>query len=457
PPPVDADPAMLALSGVAPATIYEGQGDVDGGSRPAVVVVSGSNFDGAANPSIAITLADGSPAPLEVVTAELRVDAQFSYLVVPVRVPVNVDLDGASGPTNLKITVAQDIPGGGRVQRELLTGLKVQMLPELEGATTLQNRLAPYEYARVNGSITASAGEHPVRVHSWSRMTIDGVTGLSASGATAGPAGGAGAGQAAGGQAGNMGGGPSGGDGGTVGVSGLLGGAGGNGKNGKWLGSELLPTLGPANTHRSSGGGSGGGGVTTLGPGGAGGPGGGGGGALQLRADGHLTIPNSFSAAGAAGSDVSGNGGGGGNGTGGSVVLQAGGTLDVAGTISVAGGGSGAEAAPPGKIRYDAPALSINTAIAGYRGPAFVAGTPAIVTVPRPMLSVVGTAVSTAYYYLVDATGSSALLPIELGPSETPFTLGADLKPGLNQVCLVVDGAEKGSDTRSCIDVVYVR
>lgn len=453
PPPIDADPSMFTISSVTPAQIFEGQGDPDGGSRAAVIVINGSNLDGSANPSVTITLADGSPAPLEVVQSALRVDAQYAYLAVPVRVPVNVDENGASGPMGLEITVGLDVPGVGRLEKKLL-GLSVQMLPELDGEVTLANRLAAYEYSRVAGSIITSGGDHPLRVHSWSSMQIDGITGLAAAGATPGPGGGPGAGNAAGGQAGNKGGGPSGGDGGTVGNSGLLGGAGGDGKNATWNGDERLPTLGPANANRSSGGGSGGGGVTLAGaPGGAGGPGGGGGGALQLRADGHLSIPNTFSAAGAAGADVSGNGGVGGHGTGGSVVLQAGGTLDVPVAINVAGGGG----APAGKIRFDAPTLSINTGISGYRGPSFVTTTPTIVTEARPTLTVIGTPISTAQYYLVDSAGSSALLPVELGPTDTPLTLGQDLKPGPNQVCLLVAGAEKGSDTRSCIDLVYVR
>jgi hypothetical protein len=453
PPPPDADPSMFTITSVTPTQIFEGQGDPDGGSRPAMIVINGSNLDGSANPTVTITLVDGSPAPVEVVQSALRVDGQFAYLAVPVRVPVNVDETGAGGPIGLEITVGLDVPGVGRLEKKLL-GLSVQMLPELDGAVTLASRLAPYEYSRVAGSITTTAGDHPLRVHSWSSMQIDGITGLAASGATPGPGGGAGGGTAAGGQAGNKGGGASGGDGGNVGVSGLLGGAGGNGKNATWSGDERLPTLGPANTHRSSGGGSGGGGVTALGAGGAGGPGGGGGGTVQLRADGHLSIPNAFSAAGAAGVDVSGNGGIGGNGTGGSVLVQAGGTLDVPVALNVAGGGGGA---PAGKIRFDAPALSINTAIDGYRGPSFVTGTPTIVAQARPMLSVLGTPISTAQYLLFNDVTSTGLFPLELGPAETPFTLGEDLRPGLNHVCLLVSSAEKESDTRTCIDLVYVR
>src|SRR6266545_6420757 len=39
---IDADPTMLVLSDVAPATINEGQGD--GGGRAAVVVIRGENI-----------------------------------------------------------------------------------------------------------------------------------------------------------------------------------------------------------------------------------------------------------------------------------------------------------------------------------------------------------------------------------------------------------------------------
>ena len=53
---LDGDPTMLRLVSVAPSAIYEGQGD--GSSRAALVVISG--FDIGSDASVAITAGSGS-------------------------------------------------------------------------------------------------------------------------------------------------------------------------------------------------------------------------------------------------------------------------------------------------------------------------------------------------------------------------------------------------------------
>lgn len=438
--PIDADPSMLMLASVSPTVIYEGQGDVDGGSAPAVIVIEGANFDTSQNLTVTITRTDGSEAPIVVEAPQVAGNHQL--IAVPVRVPV---LESAEGPIALQITVAQDSPIGR--QERMQTGLSVQMLPELVGAVTLANQAPVHEFSRVEGSITVSPGSEPARVHSWSRMSVSGVLGLSASGKNPGPAGGVGGDGGPASQAGKEGGGPGGGAGGAAGASGQA------GDPGTWVGAPALPTLLDSACCRSSGGGGGGGSTVLIG--GLGQPGdvgGGGGGSLHLRAEGDLVVTNGIAATGAAGTTGGGGGGDGGGGTGGVVLLQAGRLLTASGPMDVSGGG-GADA---GKVRFDTPDTDANSASAGYRGPAFVTP-PQIVNAPRPTLKIIGTQLATIGYFIIGGGTSTPIENAELGSDATDVPLGRDLYPGLNKVCLLVPGTtDKNSDTRSCIDIAYL-
>jgi hypothetical protein len=462
--PIDADPSMLFVSGVTPSVIVEGQGARDGegqplGSRPAVLLLEGSNFVKTGTTVTVQAAADETMHPTIVVDNDaIVVDITHTHLAVPVRIDVDPTIGTTSEQIDLDIVVKQTV--GGTFERPLVGALKLQALPELTavpagGFTGSDTAPVFSSISLTTGTFSVAAGQTlPVRIRSMSFANIAIPIDVSASNATPGPAGGSGGTPGGSGGAGGPGGGPTGfaGTGGATGSPGMPGGDGGFG------GVAHVPTLaGAANLNRSSGGGGGGGGMVIGGTlGASGGAGGGGGGSIQLRADGDLHVGSTISAtgaAGAAGSNGLSNGGDGGDGTGGVVVLQAGGKLTVDGAVSVAGGAD----APAGTVRFDAVDTSFTT---GYRGPAFV-DVPLIATTSRPTISVIGKANSDFSYYIAGASGGTDLVPGHFGSDGNPsivyqFTLAEDLEPGVNRICVLVPDAAKGSDTETCASVAYL-
>lgn len=437
--PIDADPSMLAVTGLAPVELVEGQGAQ--GSRAAVVVIEGSNLV-RQNTTVTITAAPGAARSpmLTVDDAQLVVSADGTRLAVPVTLPVDPSL-AAGESIELVVTVTQDAPSGP-VSADVPGGLRVAGLDELTAAPATGFPGGTSHYSRIElttGAIRAATGTtEPIVLRSTSSITLapEVTVDVSASGRTGGPGGGTGgtggAGGLTGGNAGTAGTGP---------APGLP-----SGGPGRFEGDDQLTSL--AGKNRGSGGAGGDGeGVFN---GSAGGDGGGGGGSLALLADGELSVGD-IAATGAAGQTATNPGGGG---SGGVVWLRAGGTL-TAGSIDVASQGNG----QPGRVRVDAAgALTVTSPAAAYRGPMFEAA-PSIVTAATPSLTVIGNPLTTFQYYVMDATGAqvSQVVNQTIAVSgRVTFEVTAPLHHGLNQVCLLVPGASPASETRSCIQLAYL-
>src|SRR5688572_21399903 len=102
---VDADPTMITVESVKPAQIFEGQG-VDG-SRPAVLLIQGTNFVDNGT-MVALSAAAGAPM-VTVDNSMLEVDLSGKLIAVPVTVAVDA---AASDTIALDIAVTQNTPGG---------------------------------------------------------------------------------------------------------------------------------------------------------------------------------------------------------------------------------------------------------------------------------------------------------------------------------------------------------
>lgn len=440
---LDADPAMLTLTGVSPAQVIEGQGD---GSRPIVLVVQGMHMVQNAT-SVAITAHAGETATpvVTVDNAKLQVADNGNLLAVPISLAVDSDL-GAGAFIRLDVSVTQQT-AAGPVTRTL-SGLDedapVLMLRGLGELTEATSTLAAgtYEYSRVAiaGTLTAQTGAAPLVVRATSSIAIGGAVRADATGRTAGPGGGAGGAGGPGSLVGNAAGEPGGGAGGGA----------PSGGGGKYTGDDQLTSLGV----RSRGSGGAGGNGGSLGA--AGGAGGGGGGTVELTAGGDLSLGGG-SAKGAAGLNGANGGGGGGGGV---VLLRSGGMLTVDGAIDVGPGGAGSPSGgvgDPGRVRLDAPTLAMP--LPGFRGPTLAANTPLIVRTPTPTLSVLGQPNTTFSYFVRDATGGDSRGPeIGLFPANgmAVITLGIELFRGSNELCLIVEGASTASDTSTCVQLAYL-
>jgi hypothetical protein len=457
-----ADPSMLSVQAVSPSLVYEGQGARDDqgqplGSRPAVLVLSGVNFFKEGTTVTVQAAAEEAVHPMIVVDNDaIVVNADHTRLAVPVHIDVDPSIGSARETIALDILVKQT--ADVEVESPLVGALMLQALPEL--TETPAGGLTGADTARMFSSISITTGAFvvaanqtsPIRIRSMSSANIAIPINVSALGSIPGPAGGMGG---VGGTS-SMAGGPGGPDG-LGGAGGAAGYPGRPGTDGTFAGSMYLPTLaGIANPNRSRGGGGGGAADTNTADGGNGG---GGGGAIHLRADGDMSIASDISAEGATGgasgppSTLVYAGGRGGDGTGGVVLLQAGSRLTVDGAVSVAGGGD----APAGAVRFDAADTSFAP---GYRGPAFV-DVPLIATTPRPTISVIGKASSDFNYYISTASGASDLQPRQFDSDGKPsivsqFALAEYLEPGINHLCLLVPGADKGSETETCVDIAYL-
>ncbi|HEY5934573.1 MAG TPA: hypothetical protein VIU61_08060, partial [Kofleriaceae bacterium] len=280
---VDADPTMLALTHVTPATILEGTGTE---GRPAVIVVHGMHIVPGA--TVELSSHDLGGAPIAVDPAVIQVSRDGTMLAFPYTIPVESILD-ADARFRIDVTVSQRA-GTDIVTRklsELDGGLPVLEIIGLDELTGGNVTLDPgvHQFSRVDvASITATPNAPtragPLIIRATSTVSLSGTSSVSAIGKTAGPAGGdGGAGGSSLGGAGESGIGdgaglPSGG-GGSYATKG-----GGNSRD--VAGDPALPTL--ESPNRSSGG-AGGNGAP---PNGAGGAGGGGGGTIEITANGKV-------------------------------------------------------------------------------------------------------------------------------------------------------------------------
>lgn len=435
----DADPTMLVLEKITPGTLIEGQGH--DGSRRAVIVIHGQHIvnDGT---TVTIVAAQGATKTPVLVfdSAELEIDGNGRRLALPITVPVDPDLD--RGETiALDVTVTQTSMGG-QISRTLTGGLVLQGLDELDaGDPELANGFPGglSEYARVeltSGTVRRAGGvTEPIRIRSMSSLAIAaGVTiTVDASTTLGGPGGGdGGTGGTIVGGAGTQGSGPAGGA--VTTGAGMPGGFGGN--------SQLTTLAAP---NRGSGGAGGNGGALARG-----GDGGGGGGSIELSALGDLSVGDVTARGAQKEAGMFGYYGGGGSG--GIIFLRAGGNLD-AGVLDVSGQPTA------GRARFDAGgSATVTNGASHHRGPMF-ANLPLITTDERPQITVTGGPLTEFRYFITNDDGSDARDPVVSTIAENGskvFTPKDPLYPGLNQICLLVDGAELTSDTRNCVHLVHL-
>jgi hypothetical protein len=455
-------PTALHVKDLSPLMIDEGQGD--GGSRPAVLVLHGENFVTGAQVVIS------SPASISVDNSQAMVSHDGTLLAVPVT--AHVDPAGEGTRVTLAVQVTQPDGMGGTVTQPLIgTAPTLYAHDELMTTTTAPKQLySKIQLLTALGSLPP--GGSPFILRSVSSLEIAGISakGGDASGMTAGVAG---IGGNPGGGQDTKGAGSGGGEKGTDGNSALLGGIGGDGggggfataggvggDNGGGAGGVAMGDDGISNymANSSSGGGGGGRNAGLTGGFGTAGGGGGGGGVIELTAGGDLmTGAIDVSGGVGAGGGASPGGCGGGGGTGGVIVLRAGGMLS-AGTLTATGGGGGTAtgsatgmggAGSVGRIRWDNAAVgTVSASPAAVRGPSFVSA-PLIAT--DPTLSIVGAPGKTVTPYINGTAGSEISLD---GSGNASVTLTV---AGYNRVCVVVAGGILYNDASSeCIDVAYL-
>lgn len=449
---LDTNPAALALTGVTPTELDEGQGSA--GGRPTVLYIDGSQITADAT----ITLVSSDDTKTVHLTLGPPVVAADGRAIA---VAVHCDVDAAlpEGPLLLDVIVNQ--PGVAAPVKlvGLVTYHAHNELSSSDGSASIAlDASTTFSAVTYAGTIKPKAGATaPLVIHSFSTLSVGAidVTNAGTSGFAGGNAGGA-SGAAGGGTGGGKS--PGGGAGFAIQNAGTNGGA--------PSGEQALKTLDAPD--RGNGGG-GGGGI------GCGGTGGGGGGSLSVTSGGPMTI-----------GAVRSNGGGGtgagllctagGGGSGGAVVLRAGTTLGATaiavdgGTAGPANGGTAGQVGGPGRVRIDqstAPTATVSSAGASvYRGPMFAsagANVPPIVTQTlRPVFDFVGQPLTNFNFYVVDASGFLHNITgntfSDTGVAQV--MLDFDLGRGPNRVCAAVEGATSADSTNaqsaSCVDVVYV-
>lgn len=450
PPPdmmVDSDPTMPQIVSFAPAELFEGQGT--GGSRQAVLVISGRNFG--ADATVALEAVDGS-APMIEIDNEHAVRS-VNLIAVPITLPVDpaVPAKDTDAPitTQMALKVSQTSASGVVTTPMLDATVKLTSLPEISAPITNSNLLTGHYSQVTTGAYAFAVGGKAAIIRVEGSIAMGDVTANGGSGA-GGPGGGSGGAQSGNGM------GPSAGKGAgaLIGASGAgyasVGGDGqgvGSNTGGGVVGDDFVTAY--AQKNASSGGG-----------GGGGAPGGGGGGTLELTAGGTLTVgkltANGF------GPPASGAGAGG---SGGTIVVRASGASTI-GTISVAGGNASDGNAGDGgigRVRYDlasldAPAVAIGVKQRGLMFPASTDLNPLITRSTRPMFAVTGQASSARFNVFVLFDGSTTYSTVlQLGSSTGVITLDNKLMPGLNQLCVTPPaGLPTYAESTNCISVAYV-
>jgi hypothetical protein len=431
---LDADPTKLELVEIAPLAIDEGQGD--GGSRPALVVIGGHQIVDS-NTTVSIT-ADSGTAMLTLGAPVIARNGNW----IAIAVTAHVDPALAAGQTRaLTVTVTQSLPGGGTAMASLAGKLTLNGYDELDalaklpmtGGSINSPMLATYSKVDLTGlAVPRFGGNGRAIVRSVSdiklpNLDLQGTGG--GTGATDGEAGGCG------------GGGPA-----ASSPCVTIGGSGGR--------SEALLGVG------AGGGGGGGPALLSLVPGGGGASSAG---SLELTAGGDLSV-GTITANGGNGRDGMLGSGGGGGGAGGLVMLRAGGAF-TSGAVNVQGGSGGTGGATGGKgsdgrVRWDAQSGSAPTVTSGgmatvHRGPSFVLTDP-VFRITDPTIAVIGTAgdrfdVSVENHGMV-VTGQQTTLPTS-GTAMVPLPV----QQGLNRVCILLFGGRPmTSEAEKCIDVAFL-
>jgi len=479
---VDANPCALTVTGIAPATILEGQGD--SGSAPALLVIRGDNIVNT-NLKVELKSHDGSTVPLAPITDAV---ASADHTYVAFTVTAHVDM-GPVTDVALDVTVSQDAPQDGscmgKATGPLLGKLTLHGLPELtsmspgvnKATRTVTTSSLQTSYSMVNlvdVSPTTFSGATRAEITAVSSITLGAVI-ADAVGTTPGPGGNPGSASAGacptsgggGGHGGDatvsqllaVGGGGGGGGGAAAGSSGATGTAlsgvgGAGGISGIKNGSDQLASL---ETNAACAGGAGGlGGTLVLTN--AGGPGGAGGGTLALFAGGNIQTM-SLSAKGGAGGPPSGSGGaGGGGGAGGNVLVHTDtGTLAI-GAIDVSGGAAampGGGAGSTGRVRWDVAGADVPSS-PGHRGPAFEKVSTRVFTTQPPSLTLSGTSNDGFSVRVIDQDN------VVHDGGHNSFNNGAAvitpaLNPGYNRICITLDlGMQGHIEADKCIDVAFL-
>jgi len=473
-PPPDISRPDLRLTDVGPPVIYEGQGD--GGSRAAIVVVRGSNI--AQDARIEIVPAMGQ---MMFTVGTPVIASDFGSLAVPLTIPATKLL---TGDVLLDITITQPLDDGTTVSQSLKEKLTLRGLPELDKdsiqapgniANTVQ--LLPL-YSKIDLSQNPSiswVGTKRVELRATSSITV---ANLQANGGNAsmntpgagGPGGCSGGGPSAKGLCAGGGGpgasapvlGSAGGGGGAGFASaGNPGGGNGAGAPGTSAGSPTIATYDGFETftaNMASGGGGGGNiGLTGMGAGG-----GGGGGIIEITAGGNVKT-GTLTVLGGKGGEVNLQGSGGG-GAGGVVMLRSGGTLEVM-MANVSGGGGGTTApaggaGSAGRVRWDVPLQSAApppaTPVTPHRGPAYAKDTPLIFNEATPSITVYGTVNDSFDINITDQ--DSALHSNDNATfAGTAVTIKPKLQRGYNLLCISLSGGKRGTaEADKCIEVAFV-
>lgn len=429
------------ITGVGPLVLLEGQGT--GGSKPAILTLTGSDMARDATVALTPVNAQGSAPMIEIDNAHAVRSIGGEVLAVPVTLPID-KTRGTTAPGEdvaLTVQITQTGSNGSPVMSSPFEGkLTLRNLPELEIPISDSRTLAP-RYSAVtvgmttDSKITAITNPSPAVIRAVGSIVLGNVH-ADASGKTPGPGGGVG------GDAGKAGGGMGGGAAGSTLV------AGGGGA----ISSDELITA-----FATSGGGGGGGGTN---------PGGGGGGTLEITAGGTLTV-GAITANGANGqSGVSGGGGG----SGGAIILRSG-ALAMFGAVTTTGGAGGVSTGSllpnggpggGGRLRYDVPPPFTAPAMlpAHRRGVAFDPSTainPLVTNNQHQVLRVWGAAASTEFtvFILGPDGNTTASTTVTLGSASADIT--PTLSIGYNRVCVTPPlGNPTIEESSNCIDIAYV-
>jgi hypothetical protein len=476
PPDVAINPQNISVHDVSPSRIDEGQGD--GGGRPVVLVVHGSNFTHEAMVALTQTQITGSNAPeLTVDNGSAVVSSDGSYIVVPVIATAG---SGSSENVTASLTVTVTEPDAPTAMlpsattwyghdelttvSQVSTGSGAQLFSKVDLGTT------PPTIVATGGSGSA------LLVQAFSSISIGGVTasgvaGNAGTGGSGGPGGCSGGNSASSGNCYSAGGkgssstsiafgtGAGGGGAGFV-NAGSSGGAAGGGMGGSAIADNLLTawTSSPAGSIAAGGGGGGTSDIVGVGSQEPGGGGGGGGGFVELVAGGTVMVTGLIDVSGGAGG--SDNSVGGGGGAGGMVILT-GASLSVTMPINALGGAGGASGASAGgsgsigRVRWDSPATGITTGSAAVtQGPAFV-GTDLVL--PSESLQLVGSPHASIEYYDTNAAGEQTTMQMTSFNGNGSVMIQPSLTVGWNHVCVFLVGGMPGSfQAERCIDVAYL-
>lgn len=438
----DANPALLVLTAVKSPPLLEGQGD--GGSAPAILVVYGMNITKDA--TIAVT-SENAMVSLALGTKSIANDGNSIAVLVTAHVMANVN--EAAGDIPLTVTVSQ--PGATPQTRPWV--LKPLDQLTMTGAQAVPAANKRYSRVVVTGDVDFNRGANRAIVQAVADIDVAGRVTANAEAAGGGAPGSGGCdGGAANANGACFGGGLAGGGG-----AGLVtrGGDSSAGTGGAMSGDEVVSSYVATGAAENKSAGGGGGGAR----------GGGGGGTIELTAGGNINVRR-IEAVGAAGANA-GLGNGGGGGAGGIVVLRAGSTLTYPTALTVAGGAGGQPgtlatmggAGSIGRLRVDA-AATAGTAPATpalRRGPMLVRPANPIFEITRPQLTITGTVGDKVDIIVLYPDGGGSQTMSQTTLTSATFMFQPTLMIGLNQICVIVPGGNFARDeAKNCIDVAFI-